>query len=231
MARWLQNGLAYFITLVRLFAGWKEIDRHLDLPLQAAVVRARWSVGWTVATLAAGALIAHPNALRSVARLLTNRLHTPSTTWFVGIAGSVIALALAITVAYGLLRMYTLITHVLVTNVFKTRGQRLRLLNAQATLLPLSAPTGFALALSPSAPDVTWGLFVAIIMYAATLLSYAYNRIFHQHRLRGFLLLVEGTLLTWFVIAIGALAIAVALAVIAFFVVLVLRAFTHGTAN
>lgn len=42
---------------------------------------------------------------------------------------TVVLTALGICFAYGFLRLYTLVHHVMVTNVFKCRGQRLRLLN------------------------------------------------------------------------------------------------------
>lgn len=217
--------LEYWRTLVRLCTGWNEVHRALDTPLADAVVRSRWFTSWSAAVLLASVSVSYHPWWRRVWQRHMLGLLPAGARWAVVVLGVAAAVAACMCAAYGLFRMYTLVGHVLTVNVFKTRGQRLRLLNVQTVLLPLCTPAGAGIVLLRFAHILGLSVLAAVLCYAMVLLSYGYNLIFHRQGLRGFLLLIEGTLLTWFVLAIGALAIAVALAVIAFFVVLVLRAF------
>lgn len=228
---WRENVTEFWRTLGRLCMGWHVVAVTLDLPLDQAVRRSRRFIVWALAVMTAGLVIANPGLLTGSEALLARHLGISAWVWVVWAIVAVTALIFAAVVAYGLLRLYTLIHHVLTLNVFKTRGQRLRLLNVETTLLPLSVPTAAAVALNPHAHLASWVLYAAVLIYGTCTLAYAYDHIFHQTGLRGLLLLIEGTLLTWFVMGAAAIAIAAALGVIVLIIVLILRGFVHSPAS
>jgi hypothetical protein len=213
-----RQALDYWWTLYRTLRGRPPLKETLDMPLGAAVIRARWAVVWTVLCWAAATV---NEIMRKAAKLGP----LPHRTWPVWVGLYVLCVACAAVLGYGLFRLYTLVTHVLTVNVFKARGQRLRLLNVETTVLSLSAPCalGWGLrSLSPGVGDIIVGLS---ILGATALLARGYNLVFHTTGWKGLLLLVGGTLITWFVLSIGLLAVLVALAVVSFLAVVVLRLF------
>lgn len=214
----------FWIDFLRLCLGERVIKDNLDIPLQSAVVRSRYASVWA-STLTAYAMIITHLTLDGLPRWLGVPSLLLRVVFFV-IAGLVIA-GLAGTVGYGLLRLYTLVTHNLTTNLFKVRGQRLRLLSVETTLLGLLVPIAGGWVIHVFAPVLGWAILIGATLYGLVLLARIYNVIFHTKGLRGLYVLIGGTLVTWFVLAIGALAISVAAAVIGFLVLLVLRGFRH----
>ncbi|KPV43685.1 hypothetical protein [Alicyclobacillus ferrooxydans] len=214
----------FWIDFLRLCMGERVIKDNLDIPFDKAVVRSRYAALWasTLTAYAAAITYLHRDGL-------PKWLMTQSTS-LRAVLLVIIALVLAGvsgTVGYGVLRLYTLVTHNLTTNLFKVRGQRLRLLSVETTLLSLVLPIAAGWVLQLYSLVLGWAVMLIAILYGLILLSRIYNVIFHIHRLRGLYVLVGGTLVTWFVLSIGALAIAVAAAVVGFLILLVLRAFHH----
>jgi hypothetical protein len=201
------------------------VRMHLDIPLESAIRRSQWAAAWTGMVALCAAWIRWPNALS----LFVDPLQIPAALKSVlAAAAFAVALALSVPLAYGFLRLYTLVHHVMVMNVFKCRrGQRLRLLNFYSSTLPLVVPLAAGADLSTISRAIGWPLVCATAAYYLYLTAVAYNRIFHRRQLGGLALWIGGTLVTWFVLFIGALGIAVALAVIAFFGLIVMRIFTH----
>jgi hypothetical protein len=66
-----------------------------------------------------------------------------------------------------------------------------------------------------------------VTLYILWLHSTTYNIIFHRRSAGGLWLFVSGTLVTWFVLCICALGVAVTFAVISFFTLVLLRLFTR----
>ncbi|GMA52285.1 hypothetical protein GCM10025857_36420 [Alicyclobacillus contaminans] len=213
---------SYWTLLSRLV----PLDRFgeaaaFDSSLETATVRAVWTSLWAGVITATAVLMHHIHAIRFEFHRLSSP-HPQAAIWF-GIALAVGWLASG-PACYGLLRLYTLVHHVLVLNVFKCRGQRLRLLNLHTQLLPLTAPLAAAYACWPVAPRLGASLTTAVVAYSVCIQAVAYNAIFHRRRLGGLGLLLGGSVITWFVLAVGALAIAISVAVLCFFALLLLRA-------
>jgi hypothetical protein len=216
------NPFAYWTTLLELLSRPRVLEHYLDVPLAQAIPRSRWMTAWSTTILGLAFLLHFHLALT---HWLLGHSATPSRVASACIY--VVTLALTAVIGYGFFRLYTLVCHVLTINVFKTRGQRLRLLNAEATLMTLSAPAAAAYIVALIQPTLGWALFWATFVYFVVLFAHAFNIIFHKQRLGGLWLLLGSTAVTWFVLAIGALAIAVTLAVIAFFIIAVLRLFVR----
>jgi hypothetical protein len=215
----------FWQTLVDLVRFRDVVRNRLDVPLEAAIRRSQWAVAWTAVVTLSAAWIRWPHTLS----LVVDPLRVPAAFRPVlAIAACFVALALSVPLAYGFLRLYTLVHHVMVMNVFHCRrGQRLRLLNFYSSTLPLAVPFAAGVDISAVSRAVGWALVCATLAYYLYLTAVAYNVIFHRRQLGGLGLWLGGTLVTWFVLFIGALGIAVALAVIAFFGLVVMRVFTH----
>lgn len=205
--------------------GRQAVRSHLDVPLNQAIVRSRWFTAWNVAVLGLGLMWARPNFVRGFAHhLFGETLPLPpglsTVVW-------VTAMLLALPAAYGLFRLFTLVNHIMALNVFRTRGQRLRLLNVETTVSSLSPIVGVGLVVSRLSQPFGYAIIGLTALFALFLLSYGFNLIFHKTGIRGLILLIESYLVTWFVLLMGGLAISVTLAVLAFFVVVGLRLFVH----
>lgn len=215
---------AYWTTAYQLLKRPQVVHDMLDVPLQQAVSRCWWFTGWTVMLITIWVFLYNPSVLHPhFARATRGAGLVPAVeaACFVG------CVVFGTPLVYGFLRLYTLITHVLTFNIFNTRGQRLRLLNVETTLLPLTACAVGIAALLPFIRWVAVVLFIVLAGYLIGLLGYGYNLIFHKQKVGGLALWFGSTVLTWFVLAIGALAMTVAAAVVAFLGLLVLRPFLH----
>lgn len=213
---------AFWQTLIQLSQGKRTLLTHLDIPLTDAVARSKWGVAWSTLLIVIVALFLKLSAIQHLLTTKYGLIHS----WpyvmglFTLVVGSILGAIL-----YGLFRLYTLVAHVMTINIFKTRGQRLRLLNIETTLLPLIVPLGIGIAIRDVSPWIGNLIVVATLLYLIYLAGVAYNVIFHKTGVQGMRLFIGSTLVTWFVLAIGALAITVALSVIAFFLLLILRLF------
>lgn len=216
--------LTYWRDLLRLFTGEGVIHENMDIPLDEAVVRSRYASFWSSAlivyAIAMYLLTGHNNPQWTTSLPLAVELLT----FVVGIVVVIVGAGFAV---YGLLRLYTLVGHNLTTNLFKVRGQRLRLLSAETTLLSLVAPFVGGLMVRTMFPVLGWAIMTATVLYAVILAGRVYNTIFHTKGISGLWVFLAGTLVTWFVLAIGALAVAVAAGVIGFLLLLILRGFHH----
>lgn len=216
---------AYWITLLHLLSRRHVVEQHLDIPLATAVPRTQWASAWSTTIFCLSLFLRyHSSIVQGVARQFGAKGPT-STGISTGIL--LLLLILAAIVGYGFLRLYTLVTHVLTINVFKTRGQRLRLLNVETTLLSLTAPLAGGYAVSFFIPAIGWTVVALTGIYVLVLLAKSYNIIFHKRRFSGLALLLSAAVVTWFVLCICALAITVSFAVVAFFVLAILRVFVH----
>lgn len=222
MRRSLQPVFEYWRTLYAILRGQPVLERTLDVPLQEAVIRSRWAAGWTSALLLLTILYRQGTVIQTTLHRVPVDVGLKVTA--VAFA-AVTSLLLAGGLGYGFLRLYTLVTHVMTVNIFKVRGQRLRLLNVQTSVLSLAVPVLMGIAAMPDSPLGGWLIVGAFSLFAIALLARGYNLIFHRERLSGLWLLAEGTVVTWFVLAIGTLAITVAVAVMALFLLLILRIF------
>lgn len=210
--------------IIRLCTGEKVIYEKLDLSLEATTARARYTALWSSTALAYAILFTWLQS-HQIPQWLQVQSSVLSVV-IIALLAIVMALISGI-VGYGLLRIYTLIGHNLTTNLLKVRGQRLRLLSLQTTTLSLSVPFVIAWVIARYVPLLGGFLMLVIGVYAVILLARGYNYIFHVRKVKGLWVLLGGTMLTVFVLCIGALAIAVALAVIWFLVLVVLRGFRH----
>jgi hypothetical protein len=223
---------AYWITLGRLVTDWRYADGQLDIPIPAAFVRSRWASAWTALVGGSSVWIVHPDWLPHLAARLPV---SPAAVHLVAAGLGLALLGVAMPIVYGFLRLYTLISHVLTLNVFKTAGRRLRLLNLETTLLSLTAPFCAGYALTRFATWLGAAVMAFVTAYTLLLLASGYNQVFvRRHRkqfgLAGALALwLAATAVTIFVLAIGALAIAVTLSVLAFFALLIIRSFHAPT--
>lgn len=215
----------YWFTLGRLLRGTRVLHQQLDIPLEPGIRRSRWTALWVAGLGVAAVLIARPDvwpALRQALRL-------PAAGWASAatLAAWVALAGLLAIVTYGLLRLYTLVAHVIATNVFKTRGQRLRLLNVECTALTLAAPVSAGVALTHWS---VWGgalIACAFALYAAWVMALGYAAVFHKRPLSGLWLWLATSAVSGFVLLIGALAVAVTAGVLSLFFLVVLRMFVH----
>lgn len=231
----LSGVFEFWRTFARLFTARQAVLATMDIPLASAVRRSRAFTAWVTLLLAIGLCVGHPAYLQQSEVGLgglsgfTGAAKTASPVlWAMWAAAVVVGLTITAIVQYGLLRLYTLLHHVLTLNVFKTRGQRLRLLNVETTLLVLSVPVALALALWPYVRIASFVILAIVLAYGLSALANAYNHIFHQHGVRGLWLLLEGTVLTWFVLSVVAIAVAAAMGVVVLILVLILRGFVHA---
>jgi hypothetical protein len=216
---------AYWTTLLQLLSRGHVVEQHLDIPLAEAGPRSQWASAWATTILCLSLFLRyHSSIVQEVARQFGA---TGPASMVTSTVILLLILILAAVVGYGFLRLYTLVSHVLTINVFKTRGQRLRLLNVETTLLSLAAPLAGGYAVSLLIPTLGRTIVVLTCIYFVVLLAHGYNTIFHKRRFAGFWLLVGASLVTWFVLGIGALAITVSFAVVAFFALAILRIFVH----
>lgn len=197
----------------------------LDTPLPQAYQQSRAHSGWSGVLVTCAVLLHHHAQL---ARWAASWTIPPSNQSMVLYGLALALIGLSSPTMYGLVRLYTLVTHVLVTTVFKVRGQRLRLLNLESTVLPLLALVACGIALLIPLPWVGSALIVASLSYGLILLARGYNVIFHQSKWGGFGLVVGGLFLTAFVFCVGAIAIAIGFGVISFFAAVIARPFHHG---
>ena len=216
----------YWITLYgTVVQGRQAVHSHLDVPLNQAIVRSRWFTAWNVLVPGLGLMWARPSLVRGFAHHLFGETlsHPPGLSTVVWLA----AMILALPTAYGLFRLFTLVNHIMAINVFRTRGQRLRLLNVETTVSSLSPIVVAGLMVSRLSEPFGYAIIGLTAVFALFLLSYGFNLIFHKAGIRGLILLIESYLVTWFVLLMGGLAITVTMAVLAFFVVVALRLFVH----
>jgi len=211
-----------YFTVVR---GHQAIRSHLDVPLDQAIRRSRWFTAWNVVVLGLGLMLARPQLLTSLAHRLLGETSSHQVGWATLVW--LMVMVIAIPAAYGLFRLFTLVNHIMAVNVFRTRGQRLRLLNVETTVSSLSPIVAFGLIVSRLSGPVGYTVVILAGLFAVFLLAYGFNLIFHKTGIRGLVLLVESYLVTWFVLLMGGLAISVMIAVLAFFVVVALRLFVH----
>lgn len=210
----------YWQALMRLLLGKRVLLSYLDIPLEDAVQRAKYSVAWSTFLVGVGLLTLKFSAIHQTLTIKYGLVHS----WpYVLCLLALVGIAILSTVFYGFFRLYTLVAHVMTINIFKTRGQRLRLLNIETTLLSLTAPLAVSIAVYTVAPWVSNLIIAATSLYLIYLASVAYSVIFHKTGPQGMRLFIGSTLVTWFVLGIGALAITVAFSVIAFFILLILR--------
>jgi hypothetical protein len=203
----------YWIVFVRLFRGIAVIDETLDIPLRDAKVRCILAVVWTMLCW-------------YVAVLLQQRL--TEARWLLLAPGLrteilIILCVFGIAAAYGLLRLFTLVSHTVTIHLLRARGQRLRLLNAETTILSLSplAATSWWLAARHGWPG--WVLLGLTLTWAAILFTRAYNRIFHRRGLQGLVLWIGSTLLTVIVLTICLVSVLAAGGVLVVLLIAVLR--------
>lgn len=225
MKHGLSQTQAYWTTCIQtILRGPRTIQTNLDLPLDAGIERARWFTAWTVLHLSIGLLVAYPKLLQGLIKHLGKAQDNPFSveTILLWLLLSV----LATPVVYGLLRLYTLVNHVMVINVFKSRGQRLRLLNVEATLLSVTPVFTIGLVIRNFLPLVGVLLITVTALHVLFLLGYGFDLIFHKRGIQGLFLVLGSYIVTGFVLLMGGLAITVSLAVIAFLVLAFLRLFS-----
>jgi hypothetical protein len=222
----LKPWLDYWTTLMHLLSRKDVIESTMDIPLDAAVGRTIRTVHWATVLGIISFAIAMPTTVRHLQAMLP--LHT-STMRTVALCVAVVILTPILSISlYGLLRLYTLVSHVMTINVFKTRGQRLRWLNAETTILSMTAPLAMGWALSRLNVILGRSVILATAVYALYLFSCAYHLIFHKKtKIGGLFLFLGSTLVTWFVLLIGALGVMVAFSILWLFVLMVLRVFHH----
>lgn len=213
----------YWITLARLLKGPRALRDGLDRPLEEVIAKSRWATLWSVIVLVVAILIGSPRIHNLLAH--TEQQHGTLAPLFIAL-GTLVAVCLTFFVSYGLLRLYTLISHNLTTNLFKVRGQRLRLLHTFATVLSLTPFVGLAFALHMVVPVVSTLLYVLTGLYTLYLTERVYRVIFHRntHTLD---LVIGGTLVSCFVLAICGVAVAAALGVIGFLFAVIVRSALH----
>lgn len=212
--------ISYWTVLLALCKGHTILRSELDLPLDIVVKRTWYAILWTLLAVTLATAIAQP---RWMAIAITN---APLHSWPLLVAWTV-GFIIANPALYGFVRLYTLVNHVMTINIFKTRGQRLRLLNLETKLLSLTAPFSVIWVIYRIRPTLAIWLTIVIASYGVYLFGYGYHLIFHKTIWRGTLLFVESTVVSLFVVAIGALAVTVAVSVASLFILLLLRPFLH----
>jgi hypothetical protein len=218
--------LDYWTTLMHLLTRKDVIESTMDIPLDSAVGRTIRAVSWATVLGLISFAIAMPTTVLHLQAMLP--FPAPSTRAMALYFVMVVLAPILSILLYGFLRLYTLVSHVMTINVFKTRGQRLRWLNAETTILSLTAPFAIGWTLSRLNVLLGRGLMLAVAIYALYLFSHAYHLIFHKKtRIGGLLLFLGSTLVTWFVLLIGALGVMVAFSVLWLFILMVLRVFHH----
>ncbi|MCL6627291.1 MAG: hypothetical protein K6T68_11995 [Alicyclobacillus shizuokensis] len=218
--------LAYWKDLIRLLSRPRSVLDHLSQPLATAVLRCRWATAWSVGVTALASWIVHPDWPTQAARLVSGRPMPPA----LANLGVFLAALLCIPIAYGGLRLYTLIHHVVAVNVCRTAGIRLKLLNLETALLPLTVLFAIGWVGAAWHPWLGQAWLAAVSVLALWLLGEGHNAIFVRRRrkrlgrLGGIGLWLTAAVLTLFILAVGAAAIAITISVISFLVLLPLRA-------
>ncbi|WP_067933126.1 hypothetical protein [Alicyclobacillus kakegawensis] len=216
---------AYWRDLVRLLGRPRSVLDHLSQPLATAILRCRWATAWSVIVAALASWTIHPDWPTQAARLVSGRPVHPALANF----GFVLAVLVSIPIVYSGLRLYTLIHHVVAVNVCRTAGIRLKLLNLETKLLPLTVLFAIGWVGTAWQPWLGRVWLAAVSVLALWLLGEGHNAIFVRRRrkrlgrLGGIGLWLTAKLLTLFILAVGAAAIAVAISVISFLVLLLLR--------
>lgn len=213
---------SYWTTCIQTIRrGPSSIRANLDIPLQDGIRRSQWFSAWSSILISLGLLISHPGLVQRIyAHPGVAHGLEPVVLWL-------LFFVLAIPFSYGFLRLFTLVNHVMTINVFKTRGQRLRLLNTETTLLSLAPIATIGLLVGKFSVILEISILSAVSAYILVLLGYSFNLIFHKQGIQGFYLVLGSYLVTWFVLFMGALAITVMVAVLAFFALAFLRLFSH----
>ena len=207
----------YWGTLFRLFRGQSELKKNLDLPLDAAVTRSFVAISWTVFWVMTTLLLINFSLL--------TKMYVSLHLW------SVILLLLTFifstVLAYGFFRLYVLISHVIAINIFKSRGQRLRWLNQLTTILSISFPVCISFVLLSGQNKIHWlGEILLFVFgaYAILLGAWTCQLVFHKNW-SSFHFFIEINIVTLFVLGTCFIAVLAALAILAFFVVLIARIF------
>ncbi|MCL6637889.1 MAG: hypothetical protein K6T26_08070, partial [Alicyclobacillus sp.] len=118
----------YWQTLWQVVQRPAAIEDWLDLPLAAGLARSRWTAAWGSACWVMAWGLHHlPLKRWQQYGLLPGGMFPPRAKTWIAVALLMTVFAACMAAAYGLLRLYTLLSHVLATNVFRVRGQRLRL--------------------------------------------------------------------------------------------------------
>ncbi|QQE77134.1 hypothetical protein [Alicyclobacillus sp. SO9] len=220
--RHVQVVFSYWSTMVLTLIRPRFAEQHIDIQLEEALNRSRWYTAWSTIIWA---FWLYTTQHRLWIHWLSHQAGIVSPGWQWLMTLFVVFISLPVT--YGLFRLYILLTHVVTLNVFKVRGQRLRLLNLETTMLTLSGPTVVGLAVMPSSESIGNLILAICIIYAGWMTARGYNHIFHKTRVKGFLLFVGATLVTGFIAAMAGVALAATLGVLGFFLLLILRSFTH----
>ncbi|MCL6592870.1 MAG: hypothetical protein K6T31_02750, partial [Alicyclobacillus sp.] len=204
----------YWRTLWQVVRRPAALADWLDLPLATGLARSRWTAAWSSACWEVAWGLHHLPPKQWLQGRFLHELMAPA--WAnTGMAAVLLlaALAAGMVAAYGLLRLYTLLSHVLATNVFRVRGQRLRLLNIECTALTLAAPAAAGWALTCLWPLLGWSLTAVSVLYGTYLWIRGYTLVFHLASWqRGLWLWLRTTLVTGFVLSLCSLAVAVAIA-------------------
>jgi hypothetical protein len=206
---------SYWQTLLHLHHGQGELKETLDLPLEAAAVRAWSTIAWTVISAAA--------AITSVKSSSFLKIASDIGLWTIAVLP--VALLFTIFLAYGIFRLYVLVSHVIAINIFKSRGQRLRWLNQLTTILSLSFPAAISFTIWN---QTRWGgpfLVIAVGMYSLILGTWACKLVFHKTTWRGFGFLLGLHTVTIFVLVTCFIAALAALFILGFLAVLIVRTF------
>ncbi|WP_188882679.1 hypothetical protein [Alicyclobacillus cellulosilyticus] len=197
---------------LRLWRDNEPLLTALDMPLPAAKSRAWGYCLWAVLCWSAACAWTWVERTRA---------------WPSGAGWYIVCVAAAWPAGYGWFRLYTLVAHVMTTNIFQVRGQRLRMLNVLTSVMALQPY--LALAAFCIAVPAPWSFCLGTALAVATagrslwLVTDGYGRVFHCGRGRALVLFLGGTVLTAFVFAVGLLAMAVAAGVVAWLALAFLR--------
>lgn len=218
-----ESAFRYWRQFGRMLAGGNPLA-SLDVPLMAASAASRQAAGWsgTLLTLSGISTWGLP-WISFFHHTLTIR--QPVFEWILRMAWAVLWCSVAAVLLYGLGRLYTLVLHVMVTTMLKVRGQRLRLLNLHTALMPALVPVSLGVAVIRVAPWAAILLFIATAAYGSFWLGRGYNFVFHARGWRGLSLFAAGTAMTIFILAIGAIALAVSGGVLLLIAAAVARGF------
>jgi len=218
--------LSYWPSWFQLFTGRRSILATIDIPLVEAPRRTKLFTIWTLFIIAIAVAIVNPVWWQTLLRTVLGHSSFVFGQTVLSIILWIITWIVASFVGYGFLRLYTLISHVMTTNIFKTRGQRLRLLNAYTTLLPFLSVASIVSVITTRWPFGGYLFGIMMVLYAAYLVGIAFQTIFHKSSwLSGFSLFLAATLVTLFIVTIGAIAFTAVLAVLIFFALVIARAF------
>lgn len=206
---------SYWQTLLRLHRGQGELKKILDLPLETATVRAWSTIIWTVISAAA--------AISSIKSSPFLKIASDIGLWTIVVLP--ITLLFATFFAYGIFRLYVLVSHVIAINIFKSRGQRLRWLNQLTTILSLSFPAATSFTIWNQTRFGGSILAIGVGIYSLMLSTWACKLVFHKTTWRGFGFLLGLHTVTIFVLVTCFIAALAALFILGFLAVLIARIF------